>query len=548
MGKKITYFITRHTGISETARVYGDLRKQIAEYHNAGKMRKAGKKAIELLEYITDLCTEEETIEPKYDQYLQKSINLCEHYVKYIKKWPDLFCTAQKALSAGYLVLNNFEKAIGHGKKAVERLQQSSNHDNINAMDEDRKYQKEYLQTSYRALGNIYFQKSLHPKNARHDDVEIALHYYNKEREILATMAKEDIEGNVDDNYLEALMQASNYNTGVMQCKVPHFRKEGEANLKRAIQQAEELKDPMSEKKAWWELGNLYKRIKNFDLVKRCQKEEHRLIEDNSFTDDEIYCFNERMYFHLFLGEYCNCLQLHETAIANKDATSSKPFDDTLRTVKKINAAREQLMSMVHRRNHNDELFTAKLLNYIEMLFEQGDKELYRMALQAIDEYLPAMLQARDYSHLAYAQLLHYKLEAQWAIGESEKQDYLKSSNDAYDFVKTNLLDSALKRLGLLVEILSLRVRIYEFFNNPLQMNATKTMLEEAQKEEKLLRQKQENNYHLMEELAGRNRITPSISQLRERVSSSSIVSIDNSKILTFFKEHTSESHDKTSN
>lgn len=158
---------------------------------------------------------------------------------------------------------------------------------------QDQARHKSNLQNAYKVIGDIYFTKSLNQHESRYDDFENAHKYYKLEREIIDTMTLDDIEER-EENDLQKLKHSSHFNMGVMQAKSPMWYSDAEKNLKQAIILAHKLEDYASEKTAWWELGNLYKRNGQFDNVKYCQNKELRLIRKYGFKDDEIYCFEER--------------------------------------------------------------------------------------------------------------------------------------------------------------------------------------------------------------------------------------------------------------
>jgi hypothetical protein len=131
--------------------------------------------------------------------------------------------------------------------------------------------------------------------------------------------------------------------------------------------------------------------------------------------------------------------------------------------------------------------------------------DLHRMVIKYIDDNLIALLNTRDFSHLIYAQLLQYKTESQWKLRESvrfnkflevyyidlyfkkSKEDYLKSSNETFDYVEAYFMDSPLNQLYLTKNVFKLRVKIHEYFDQDFQMESCKKVLTEAIKEERML-------------------------------------------------------------
>lgn len=152
---------------------------------------------------------------------------------------------------------------------------------------------KSLVQSTYRMLGDIYFMKSNDTSASRYADYEHAQKYYGLEKDVIDTMTLDDIEDPQEDD-IKRLIQSSNFNLGVMESKVHATYSEGEANLKRAITMAQKLQDYASQKSAWWELGNLYKRTQQYDLVKECQRREYQLVIQHEFTEDQLLCFEEK--------------------------------------------------------------------------------------------------------------------------------------------------------------------------------------------------------------------------------------------------------------
>lgn len=178
--------------------------------------------------------------------------------------------------------LHSYHLAVQHGLTAINVFKQGEQSQN-----------KSNLQNLYKVLGDIYFTKSLNQEECRYDDFQNAHRYYKLEREIINTMTLEDIEDPEPDD-LTKLIQSSHFNMGVMESKIPSWYKAAEINLKRAVTLASGIKDFTAEKIAWWELGNLYKRVEQYDNVRFCQEKEYHIIKEHGFTLDEFYCFEER--------------------------------------------------------------------------------------------------------------------------------------------------------------------------------------------------------------------------------------------------------------
>lgn len=200
--------------------------------------------------------------------------------------------------------LNEYELAVKYNLLAIELTEKQRDlandiDDMDDPMDIDQpRASKSFLQSTYRLLGTIYFTKSLDPKASRNQDFTLAHQYYQRERDIIDSMTAEDI--NEDQGSLQMMKQSLYFNMGVMESKMPSMYDEAESNLKRALALAMELEDHAAEKTAWWELGNLYKRTGQFDLVKGCQQKEFDLIKLYEFTDDLAFCVRDRSKNLLF--------------------------------------------------------------------------------------------------------------------------------------------------------------------------------------------------------------------------------------------------------
>jgi tetratricopeptide (TPR) repeat protein len=205
------------------------------------------------------------------------------------------FHLSENETKSSYNRLNKYELAVKHSLLAIQFMEKQRDQPNDidDPMDIDQPIKpKLFLQSAYKLLGTIYFTKSLDSKASRYQDFTLAHQYYQREREIIDTMTAEDIDE--EQGSLQILSQSSYFNMGVMEAKMPWMHEDAESNLKRALALAMDLRDHVSEKTAWWELGNLYKRTGQFDLVKGCQQKEFELIKLYEFTDDLMFCVQER--------------------------------------------------------------------------------------------------------------------------------------------------------------------------------------------------------------------------------------------------------------
>lgn len=70
---------------------------------------------------------------------------------------------------------------------------------------------------------------------------------------------------------------------------------------------------------------------------------------------------------------------------------------------------------------------------------------------------------------------------------KKSKEDYLKSSNETFDYVEAYFMDSPLNQLYLTKNVFKLRVKIHEYFDQDFQMESCKKVLTDAIKEERML-------------------------------------------------------------
>ncbi|OAD01886.1 hypothetical protein MUCCIDRAFT_163837 [Mucor lusitanicus CBS 277.49] len=493
MGKTVTYGIQYKQADSLTE----GYKYHISKYNSflAGNNRiKAAETALELIEWLEADSNElAEEDEHKFTTVMRKSIDLSRKAVRILES------INYKSLLPR---LCEYDSALKHGLEAISRLEE------LQSMHQSLPKMRSLFQSTYRMLGDIYFMKSNDTSAARYADYEHAQKYYKLERDVIDTMTLDDIEDPQEDD-IKRLIQSSTFNLGVMESKMHTTYSEGESNLKRAIMWAQELQDYASEKSAWWELGNLYKRIRQYDLVKECQKREYQLVIQHEFTEDQLLCYEEKMKFHLFLGEYNECAYLYKKA-EELETDSIHAYENLFNMVKRVKSAKEHLESLITTNNMNSST-SALFMEFVELLQKF---DLYRMLIKFVDDNLIALLNTRDFSHLIYAQLLQYKTEAQWKLRESvgifdPKEDYLKSSNETFDYVEAYFMDSPLNQLQLTIGVFKIRVKIHEYFDQNFQMESCKKMLTEVIKEERMMAQKMQNNYTMDVTFPGRNRITP---------------------------------------
>jgi hypothetical protein len=82
---------------------------------------------------------------------------------------------------------------------------------------------------------------------------------------------------------------------------------------------------------------------------------------------------------------------------------------------KRLKAARDEIGQLLSKGDQNSPIATL-FLKYIRLLDEYG---LYRLISKTVDNGLASIFDARDYSNLIHVQLLQYKAEALWNLGES---------------------------------------------------------------------------------------------------------------------------------
>ena len=179
---------------------------------------------------------------------------------------------------------NMHEQAVQHGIVTI-RLFQTTTADKSN------------LQNAYKMVADIYFTKSLDSEHARYSDYKQAYKYYKLEKTIIDTMVLEDIP-DYKPGDLEQIKQSNCFNVGVMAAKIPTLHPKALENLQEAILLAEKLRDPMAEKSAWWEMGNLFKHTKQYDNLKYCQNKEMAIIKKHGLDEEYFIVFEEKGRLH----------------------------------------------------------------------------------------------------------------------------------------------------------------------------------------------------------------------------------------------------------
>ncbi|KAI7865646.1 uncharacterized protein EV154DRAFT_432872 [Mucor mucedo] len=279
MGKKVTFGIE----FANVSNVEDVIKKNLDNYklHIANDQKE---QAVQLVIDTTEMVLFED---PVVLHHLPTMIKYCQKAIKLLKDdQDDMFIPRYSYLiytnmSQCYLKLDEYPLAIKHGLLTIDiykRDEQPSNRSNLQAI--------------YKQLGDIYFTKSLNQDECRHDDFDNALQFYKLEREVIDTMDLSDIEDS-EPNDLLKLTQASHLNMGVMESKISAFEAAIE-NIKQAVAIAIQLNDFVAEKTAWWELGNLYKRMNQLNNVLFCQGKEYRIVKRHGLRDDEFYCFEEQ--------------------------------------------------------------------------------------------------------------------------------------------------------------------------------------------------------------------------------------------------------------
>ncbi|GAA5798594.1 hypothetical protein HPULCUR_003999 [Helicostylum pulchrum] len=150
-----------------------------------------------------------------------------------------------------------------------------------------------------------------------------------------------------------------------------------------------------------------------------------------------------------------------------------------------LKSAKEELAQLTDSEYGNGPT-TSIILGYIQIL---NDYKLYRLVIKKVDECLPLLLAANDYSSLIHAEYLKYKSIALWKLRESKKDVYIKVTDELLTFIEASLTTKRLDQLALTIEILKLRVEVFKFYDKKIQRDSCNKLLVETIEEEQKLRE-----------------------------------------------------------
>ncbi|KAI8377956.1 uncharacterized protein BYT42DRAFT_362909 [Radiomyces spectabilis] len=284
MGKSVTYAIGFAKAWPFADEIWEEKKRLKAALANDQKID-AAHASLEIADLLIAQC---EDLESRNDHHDYDTDKFLEEALSYCDKARRTFTAEQHqaGLSRAYELmvqcyqrLCQYESAIAKGRSLLDLLQQQLGHNNPS------------LQAAFKSLADVYFKRGHDPSLSKFDDFENARSYYLKERALLDIMTAEDVDG--DPLVLSDLIRSSNFNLGVIESKFPGGEQKAEEYLVLAVKQAQQLDDIENEKRAWWELGNVFRKQRNLERLLQCQKKELDLITTHDFKDDEIPCLVE---------------------------------------------------------------------------------------------------------------------------------------------------------------------------------------------------------------------------------------------------------------
>lgn len=206
-------------------------------------------------------------------------------------------------LNALYNRLERFDDAFALGNKLVDLFEQPNPKVKDNTL----------LQQSYKLVADTYFTHGLLGNHiSKNSDLPFALEFYEKERKVLDTMTPDLLKGDNVAAYADD-KRSSDFNLGVIKAKLmnPSFSG-GEAakdHLKKAIKGSIDLDDVDSERKAWWELGNLFSKLGEIDNMVGCLEKELSLARKHNLGD-ELGSMIDLVKALVQLEDYSACMEI----------------------------------------------------------------------------------------------------------------------------------------------------------------------------------------------------------------------------------------------
>ncbi|KAI8985442.1 hypothetical protein BDB01DRAFT_842899 [Pilobolus umbonatus] len=156
----------------------------------------------------------------------------------------------------------------------------------------DKESNKVATQRAYKLIGDIYFTKACDPRAARYDDLINSKKSYLLEKKVLDTMDREDVDK--DPEVWMNLKRMSYFNLGVIESKLYTSPVTAMECLTEAIELAKKLGDHGSQREAWWEMANFYKRTDDYVKIKQCLMKEMEIIRQYNLVEHEVACLMER--------------------------------------------------------------------------------------------------------------------------------------------------------------------------------------------------------------------------------------------------------------
>ncbi|ORX62242.1 hypothetical protein DM01DRAFT_1075248 [Hesseltinella vesiculosa] len=169
---------------------------------------------------------------------------------------------------------------------------------------------KRLLQQAYSLIGDCYLSRSQQePGCAKYMDLVFANKYYERERRVLDCMTVDDV-ANKDASELRALNRSSFFNLGLTKAKLQPYQEDEAAitYLQKAIKSNKTLQDKTAERRAWWELGNLHYRRRDWDKTLECQRRDLDL--GQQLQEDELESYVELIRTCLEREDYPTCMDL----------------------------------------------------------------------------------------------------------------------------------------------------------------------------------------------------------------------------------------------
>ncbi|KAI9309361.1 hypothetical protein BJ944DRAFT_23099 [Cunninghamella echinulata] len=359
---KITYGIKLAKSSPFAEEIKGRKRK-LKQYTQENNEKLAGRVLLDLADlYLNQaeyIDPEDPTSTQGYyrQQDLEECLNYCKKAIKVFKK-KKLY----RYLARTYIIMiqcyhkiPDFDNGILINVQLLDLFRTSKSDLKDNSL----------YQQAYKLLADAYFTHG-HSDNRKFKDFKYAEQFYEKERKIILKMTADNVGG--DQLLLKDIKRSSNFNIGVIKSKLSYEIQDISEPIKYlmdAIEDAKQLKDYDSERKTWWELGNLYSGRGKWELTLDCRLKELELTKKYQLGD-QLAVMIEVAKIYIMMESYSACMELCRDmrSWANSIYSNEKKNEDDGYDLQSANDMIQAVVDMVHKMRDQRRRFKQLINNY----------------------------------------------------------------------------------------------------------------------------------------------------------------------------------------